>query len=161
MKQQQPLSTSALEEAFQTFNQLSNQLAGSYHALEERVNELNGELARSQDARIHELNEKERLASRLSTLLQALPGGVVVLDENGCVQEFTYTVGGIISPTFDIELSFELKIYPNPVNRGAFTTLAFSSESSQNISLRPGPHARARAALLCIDLYRWLVTDNW
>jgi two-component system sensor histidine kinase FlrB len=88
MKQQQPLSTSALQEAFQTFNQLSSQLAGSYHALEERVNELNVELARSQDARIRELNEKERLANRLSTLLQALPGGVVVLDGDGRVQEF-------------------------------------------------------------------------
>lgn len=81
------LSTSALADAFATFNQLSSQLADSYHALEKRVGDLNEELARTHDARVHELTEKERLAQRLSTLLQILPGGVVVIDGSGCVQE--------------------------------------------------------------------------
>ncbi len=81
------LSASALQEAFATFNQLSSQLAGSYHALEQRVSELNEELAHSHDARLRELTEKERLAQRLSTLLQVLPGGVIVLDGSGRIQE--------------------------------------------------------------------------
>jgi two-component system sensor histidine kinase FlrB len=81
------LSPEALQNAFRAFNQLSNQLATSYQALEQRVVHLNDELHRTQDARIRELTEKERLANRLSTLLQALPGGVVALDSNGIVQE--------------------------------------------------------------------------
>ena len=90
------LSTSALQEAFATFNQLSSQLADSYHALETRVSDLNDELARSHDARLRELTEKERLAQRLSTLLQALPGGVVVLDGSGCVQEYNHAAADLL-----------------------------------------------------------------
>ena len=82
------LSPEALQNAFSAFNQLSSQLATSYQALEQRVVHLNEELHRTQDARIRELTEKERLANRLSTLLQALPGGVVALDNNGIVQEY-------------------------------------------------------------------------
>lgn len=77
----------ALEEAFQTFNQLSGQLAESYSALENRVAQLNTELANTRDERIKELSAKEKLASRLEALLNALPGGVVVLDQSGNVQE--------------------------------------------------------------------------
>ncbi|MDH5180329.1 MAG: ATP-binding protein [Gammaproteobacteria bacterium] len=77
----------ALEQAFQTFNQLSGQLAESYQALENRVAQLNSELANTQDERIKELTAKEKLASRLEALLSALPGGVVVLDQFGRVQE--------------------------------------------------------------------------
>jgi two-component system sensor histidine kinase FlrB len=87
MTQPSPLTASALQDAFTAFNQLSAQLAGSYHALEHRVVVLNDELAKTHDARLHELTEKERLAQRLSTLLQVLPGGVVVLNGGGCIQE--------------------------------------------------------------------------
>ena len=76
-----------LEDAFRLFNQLSQQLTDSYQQLEGRVAELNAELAAARDARMRELTEKERLAARLEGLLQALPGGVVVLDGEGVVQE--------------------------------------------------------------------------
>ncbi len=76
-----------LQEAFTTFNQLSEQLVGSYHDLQERVELLNAELSTARDERIKELTEKERLASRLSALLNALPGGVIVLDSSGVIQE--------------------------------------------------------------------------
>jgi len=88
MSQQQPNYPQALEDAFNTFNQLSSQLADSYQALEIRVAQLNEELADSRDERIKELTEKERLANRLSALLSALPAGVVVLDQHGKVQEY-------------------------------------------------------------------------
>ena len=81
-------SKQALENAFQTFNQLSDQLAESYHALEQQVSHLNEELTQSRDERLKELTEKERLANRLTTLLQALPGGVIVLGSDGRIQEF-------------------------------------------------------------------------
>ncbi len=60
---------------------------------------------------------------------------VVITDANGCEDEFTYTVGGIINPTFEPELSFDLEIYPNPVNRGAYTTLEFTTDSNKKINL--------------------------
>lgn len=85
---QNPDSKQALHDAFAVFNQLSNQLASSYHALEQQVAHLNNELHKSHESRLRELTEKERLANRLSSLLQALPGGVVVLDNNGRIQEF-------------------------------------------------------------------------
>ena len=88
MSQQAQFSESALANAFATFNQLSDQLATSYKALEKQVSHLNSELKQTNDARIRELTEKERLANRLSTLLQALPGGVVVIDSEGRVQEY-------------------------------------------------------------------------
>lgn len=91
MRQEAEFSQSALANAFATFNQLSDQLAASYHALELQVSHLNDELNKSNDARLHELTEKERLANRLSILLQALPGGVVLVDGDGLVQEFNQT----------------------------------------------------------------------
>lgn len=88
MSQQSVNYPQALEEAFHTFNQLSGQLADSYHALESRVASLKEELAHAHDQRYKELTEKERLANRLSALLSALPAGIVVLDQNGHVQEY-------------------------------------------------------------------------
>ncbi len=84
-------SKQALRDAFSAFNQISNQLASSYHALEQQVAHLNEELNKSHESRLRELTEKERLANRLSTLLQALPGGVVVLDSDGKIQEYNPT----------------------------------------------------------------------
>lgn len=81
-------SPESLQNAFDAFNQLSSQLSSSYQALEQRVTHLNAELNRTQDARIRELTEKERLANRLSTLLQALPAGIIALDSDGIVQEY-------------------------------------------------------------------------
>ena len=76
-----------LENAFSTFNGLSEQLATTYNLLVSQVQNLESELVKSRDQRLQELAEKERLADRLSRLLDALPGGVVVLDRNGSVIE--------------------------------------------------------------------------
>lgn len=76
-----------LRQAFELFNQMSQQLTDSYSKLESQVQVLSGELAEVSAARMKELKEKERLADRLHSLLQLLPGGVVVLDGNGRVQE--------------------------------------------------------------------------
>lgn len=83
-----PSTPEHLQEAFTTFNQLSEQLVGSYHDLQGRVEQLNDELSTAKDERIKELSEKERLASRLTALLDALPGGVIVLDSSGIIQEY-------------------------------------------------------------------------
>ncbi len=82
-----------LETAFEAFNQLSVQLGASYQQLQAQVQRLQRELAqaRRQPPRpslpAQPANEAERLANRLQCLLQALPGGVIVLDGRGVVQE--------------------------------------------------------------------------
>ncbi|GMR08253.1 MAG: sensor histidine kinase FleS [Gammaproteobacteria bacterium] len=91
MSQRKPNSDPAeiedLEQAFNLFNQVSEQLAGAYRDLEGRVEGLNNELESAQSERLTQLNEKERLANRLQSLLNAMPAGVVVLDSAGNVQE--------------------------------------------------------------------------
>lgn len=80
-------SRAGLEQAFALFSQMSNQLNESYGLLEARVSELKGELALVSAQRMQELAEKERLAHRLQSLLDLLPGGVVVIDGQGVVRE--------------------------------------------------------------------------
>lgn len=82
-----PLQAHELQDAFGAFNQLSAQLTKSYQQLEVRVAGLTSALETEQDERIKELTEKERVASRLASLLHALPGAVVVIDSEGKVQE--------------------------------------------------------------------------
>lgn len=83
----EPLARQGLEQAFSQFSQMSSQLTDSYSLLEARVSELKGELAVVSAQRMQELAEKERLANRLQNLLSLLPGGVIVIDEDGRVRE--------------------------------------------------------------------------
>lgn len=76
-----------LEQSLALFEQMSSRLGSSYSLLENRVNELTGQLAQVSEQRVQELNEKERLANRLQSLLDLLPGGVVVIDGHGVVRE--------------------------------------------------------------------------
>ncbi|WP_422630732.1 sensor histidine kinase [Pseudomonas mucidolens] len=81
------MSRQGLEQAFSLFSQMSSQLTDSYSLLEARVSELKGELAVVSAQRMQELAEKERLANRLQNLLDLLPGGVIVIDDQGRVRE--------------------------------------------------------------------------
>lgn len=101
-----PSTPEHLEEAFATFNQLSEQLVGSYQDLQGRVEQLSAELSTAKDERIKELTEKERLASRLTSLLSALPGGVVVLDSSGVIQEYNPAAANLLGePLFQLAWS--------------------------------------------------------
>ncbi len=82
-----PDEDAAVDTALDLFNRMSRQITDSYRTLESRVNQLSGELTAESHQRQRELEEKERLADRLSTLLSALPAGVVVLDSQGAVAE--------------------------------------------------------------------------
>lgn len=76
-----------LEQAFESFSRMSEKLEGSYHLLENRVEELSHELTAARSERMLQLAEKERLADRLARLHELLPAGVVLLDGNGMVTE--------------------------------------------------------------------------
>lgn len=74
-----------LQDAFLLFNELSRNLIESYQGLQQQVSDLNKELAAARHARLKTLTEKEQLANQLHALLEALPGGVIVLDSSGMI----------------------------------------------------------------------------
>lgn len=87
MALQSPDQLKHLKTAFQTFNEMSEQLMFSYHQLENQVERLSQELAVAHDDRLEQFEQNKYLANRLERLLDALPGGVVVLSGKGIVQE--------------------------------------------------------------------------
>jgi two-component system sensor histidine kinase FlrB len=76
-----------LEQAFSLFNEASAQLASAYQDLQDQVERLTAELAVANGELRRQYEEKEALSRRLALLLDALPGGVVVLDAAGRVLE--------------------------------------------------------------------------
>jgi len=74
-----------LQQAFTVFNQVSAELIQSYETLQRRVASLTGELAVANGKLRRQFEEKEALSERLSSLLDALPAGVVLLDANAAV----------------------------------------------------------------------------
>ncbi|QYZ67866.1 MAG: PAS domain-containing protein [Gammaproteobacteria bacterium (ex Lamellibrachia satsuma)] len=88
MNRSTPERQQSLEAAFNLFNQLSEELTGSYQQLQHQVLQLSSELAAARSERILQLAEKERIADRLERLLETLPAAVIVLDGEECVQEF-------------------------------------------------------------------------
>ena len=83
-----PTRQQQLEDAFLAFNQVSEQLTDSYQQLQNRVEQLSRELAETHTDRLRQLAEKERLANRLSHLLEVMPAAVVVVNGQNAIQEF-------------------------------------------------------------------------
>ncbi len=77
-----------LEDAFHVFNHVSEQLVDSYQLLQSQVVGLTHELAEARSERIEQLLEKERLANRITRLLETLPAAVVVVDGDEAVEQF-------------------------------------------------------------------------
>lgn len=80
-----PSRTHYLEQALHLSNQVAKQLSDSCRTLERRVARLSDDLAAARDECRREPGEKKSLADRLARLLNALPGGVIVLDGDGAV----------------------------------------------------------------------------
>jgi two-component system sensor histidine kinase FlrB len=80
-------SPQELRQAFDLFNQVSEQLTSAYTELQIKVEQLTQELAVANGELRRQFEEKEALSQRLSHLLAALPGGVVVLDTGNVVEE--------------------------------------------------------------------------
>lgn len=81
------LSPEQLKQAFSLFNEASEQLAEAYQDLEKKVVHLTQELAVANGELRRQYLEKEALSQRLTHLLEALPGGVLVVDTGGVVNE--------------------------------------------------------------------------
>ena len=87
-----------LETAFSSFNEASTALADVYKELETKVSSLNSELSNARNEKIQQFEEKEKIASRLQHLLNILPAGVVVLDENGRITECNPAAESLLGP---------------------------------------------------------------
>ncbi len=74
-----------LQRAFAVFNQVSAELTQAYESLQGRVASLTEELAIANGELRRQFQEKEALSERLSSLLDALPAGVVLLDSAAMV----------------------------------------------------------------------------
>ncbi|MBT8447744.1 MAG: PAS domain-containing protein [Gammaproteobacteria bacterium] len=84
----EPISAEELSDAFVSFERASAELGEFYSNLEAEVGLLSEQLRSANERREAELEEKQRVAARLSSLLEALPGGVIVLDANGSITQF-------------------------------------------------------------------------
>ena len=71
---------SELQAAFLAFGSVSEQLSGAFDSLRAQVAQLTAELGEAHAG-------KEHLAARLAALIKGLPGGVLVLDAGGEIQE--------------------------------------------------------------------------
>ena len=71
---------SELQAAFHAFGSVSEHLSDAFDSLRTQVAELRAELGEAHAG-------KEHLAARLSALIEGLPGGVLVLDNEGVIQE--------------------------------------------------------------------------
>jgi len=87
IQQDTPSNPEELQQAFALFNQVSEQLTDAYMDLQKQVEQLTHDLAVTNSELRRQLDEKACLSERLSRLLAALPGGVVVVDESGHVVE--------------------------------------------------------------------------
>lgn len=89
MPDQQPLPSTPeeLQQAFTLFNQVSEQLTSAYAELQVKAECLTHELAVANGELRRQYDEKEALSRRLTQLLVALPGGVVVINGDGVVEE--------------------------------------------------------------------------
>lgn len=119
----QTIKTEKLTDAFQLFNQLSENLSHSYQELEKQVVTLSGELAAARTERVKTLIEKEKLADRLQQLLAALPAAVIVLNgEDQVVDCNTVAINYLSEPLigqnwFDIVQRSLIDVFDNPHER--------------------------------------------
>jgi len=81
------VSEQTLQSSLHFFNDTAHQLAGTYSFLQEKVETLSVELKEVSAQKELELEKKNQLANRLQTLLEFLPGGVIVLDAKGFVTQ--------------------------------------------------------------------------
>lgn len=76
-----------LQLAFAAFNEASEQLSGVYQELQHQVSQLTRELALANGELHRQLIAKEDLSKQLSFLLNALPGGVLALNADECIEQ--------------------------------------------------------------------------
>ena len=76
-----------LQQAFVMLNKAYGKWGEIYHSLEKQVETLSSELADVRGEQQQQHQQKQRIAGRLQDILKVLPAGVIVLDEDGIIQQ--------------------------------------------------------------------------
>ncbi|WP_020209462.1 sensor histidine kinase [Gilvimarinus chinensis] len=140
----------ALSDAFALFTEVSDQLTHSYRQLEKQVADLNEELTQVTQQRLQELAEKERLAHRLESLLNVLPGGVVVLDNSGRIRECNPAAKDLLGEPLEGE------VWRDVISR----SFAPRGDDGHEISLRDGRRISLATRNMGSDGQIILLTDQ-
>ena len=78
------------------FNEASQQLQGSYDKLQNRIKELDSELADKNLELGKNLKEKDKVKNYLNNILESLHNGVMVIDSEGRITAFNQSAGVIL-----------------------------------------------------------------
>ncbi len=98
-----PDERALLQAAFQSFDEAAHTLQQSYSALTARVEEMDAELAQSNDALRRQLVDNEAMRMRLDGILESLSTGVVVVDECGVITRSNRAAEQLLGAS-DVEL---------------------------------------------------------
>ena len=144
----QTLKAERLTDAFQLFNELSQNLSDSYQGLQAQVVTLSKELTAARTERLKTLIEKEKLADRLQQMLAALPAAVIVLNAKNQVVDCNdiatnYLGEPLIGQSWsDVVQRSLIAVFDNPHERQlrngtrvSLTQNALNNESGQIILL--------------------------
>lgn len=99
----QPEERALLQEAFRSFDEAAQTLQQSYHALTARVEQMDVELAHSNEALRRQLCENEAMRAHLNGILESLSTGVLVVDDCGVLARSNHAAEAILGAT-DAEL---------------------------------------------------------
>ena len=77
----------SLEDTFRTFDQLTESLESNYCNLEDRVSQLQYQLTTVRRKHREEIEARDSIAKKLSSVLSALPADVIVLGTDRLVQD--------------------------------------------------------------------------
>lgn len=100
---QQIGSADALAAAFATFNDVSRQLADAYRTLERESIRLRRDLRQARARRAEAVRRSAELANRLGSLIEALPGGVLLIGADGCIQQTNSAARELLGEPLDGE----------------------------------------------------------
>src|ERR1700736_5869750 len=119
---------SELQAAFLAFGSVSEQLSGAFDSLRAEVAQLRVELGEAHAG-------KEHLAARLSALIKGLPGGVLVLDSGGEIQECNPVASDLLGEPL-LAQSFTAVLERAAVGGGAGENIELRTRRFVNISRR-------------------------
>ncbi|MGE0645765.1 MAG: nitrogen regulation protein NR(II) [Nitrospira sp.] len=99
----QPEERALLQAAFRSFDEAAHTLQQSYNALTARVEQMDGELASSNEALRRQLSENEAMRVHLHGILESLSTGVLVVDDHEVITRSNHAASIMLNAT-DAEL---------------------------------------------------------
>lgn len=97
-----PAERDLLQEAFHTFDQAAHTLQQSYSTLTDRIEQMDMELSKSNEALRTQLQDNEAMRGHLSGILDSLTTGVLVLDQAGLVTRVNTAATRLLGRRADI-----------------------------------------------------------